>query len=407
MAEDSDYEESDAGSPELSPDSDGGDEEQVQQNLNSPGASSAISGTTARTSHSAQELADLSSEEMLDALPDLADASDKLLNHLLFQDVSQSNTERVAKSLQDPRSRTRKTMNRLTSSFVLHKEVYGNEAYINISIAIRGVLGVRRMDQVGEGPWRPDDILYKANLANMVMNMLSIPPHSNQPFLEKMERDFPAPFLSQLVTTKESAKSSGASVLVNDTFEAAFQLRVQFFLSMLGRNQGQSGFDPDNLLSAVFYEDPSSIKGWDVDGLRSQDLNKWQINTITERLERIQGNFDGEQVVDIDALKLAYPWTTCLSNLVSWAILRKDEIEAHLTSCGGVGNIKERLGQEALHRAEVMAGSREKSSGGESPRIEIYYPPLSELSHPASDQVEPLNVVVDQIVRSASKVTPG
>jgi len=355
---------------------------------------SAISGTTARTSHSAQELADLRADEMLDALPDLVDASDKVLNVVVLHkdaEASQESVQARIKLLQGPTSTARSKLSRLFSGYREQKAVYGNDMYINMSIALRGMLGVRLPTEVGDGPWRPDDVFYKANLAKLVTDVLSLRADVKEPFLEKMERDFPAPFLSQLSNVRQTSYPAGVSSLINETFEAAFSLRVQLFLSMMNQHIHEPSFDPDELLLGIFYLDGGNplLKGWDIDGLRSVHLSKRRQIEMVNRLDSIRTHFSQKghgQVADIQTLAARYPWSECVIKLLLWARKRANEIDAHLTSLGGAESLQAALEAELQSRKDRRATLSEEV-GADTGFITLEYQP-SEMSQQPSEQIE-------------------
>lgn len=368
---------------------------------------SAISGTTARTSHSAQELADLRADEMLDALPDLADASDKVLNAVVLHkdaEASEASVQARIQLLQGPASTARSKLSRLFPGYREQKAVYGNEIYINMSIALRGMLGVRLPTEVGDGPWRPDDVFYKANLANLVMDVLSLRADVKVPFLEKMERDFPAPFLSRLSNVRQTSYPAGVSTLVKETFEAAFSLRVQLFLLMMNQHIREPNFDPDELLLDVFYLDGGKalLKGWDIDGLRAADLLKQHQKELVKRLDSIRTHFsqDGsEPVADIEALAARYPWSECVMKLLLWTRLRANEIEAHLASLGGAESLQSALEIELQSRKHKRA-TLSAEVGADTGFITLEYQP-SEMSQQPSERIELTKVATNTRSKAA------
>ena len=373
----------------------------------SPGSLSAISGTTARTSHSAQELADLDSFEMMDALPDLADVSDKILNLLIPEEVSEESIEAMAKTLQDHTDRLSKKLARLYGSFESTKKIYGNEPYINISIATRGSLAVRRSSQVGSGPWRPDIVFYKANVAQLITSLFSLSTQLMRPWVEKMERDFPIPFLSHLSKSLQGPQLLGPSSLLGETIEAAFNIRMQFFLSLLYQHYREDNFDPDVLLSNVFYADSNSIKGWDIDGLRTKELTRKHQKMIAERLNVIQEIFNAQKILDVESLKSKYPWSGFASHLVSWGELRREEIEAQLVLVGGIERIHNALNAEIKRRADPPEGNDGTREGDDSPlNVELDFQP-SDLSQYQSDQPEKLDSTINRSTKSTLKINPG
>lgn len=356
---------------------------------------------------------DLRADDMLYALPDLADASDKVLDLVLphsIAELSQDRVEAHLRTLQDPSSAARKRLNRLMIGYREQKGVYGNELYINLSIALRGMLGVRRPVEVGDGPWRPDNVFYKANLANLVTELLSLRADVKQPFVEKMDRDFPTPFLSQISSKRQASNPTGVTFLVNETFEAAFSLRVQSFLSTMKQYIHELNFDPDDVLRQTFYDDNGALRGWDIKGLRTGELSKQQQIRMVKRLESIRthfsqesGNQSAKEVVDVRALKSKYPWSECVVKLVVWARLRANEIETHLASVGGADNLQSAFEAELQSRKGMLAKSSEEA-GGVAELVLDYV--LPEASNRPSHQVELTKEVPTSTTGKAAKVSP-
>ena len=344
---------------------------------------------------------------MVDALPDLADASDKILNLLLPEELSDESIEAIVKPLQDPTSRLAKKLARLIGSFEPTKKVYGNEPYINVSIAVRGTLAVRRSRQVGSGPWRPDAIFYKANVAQLMASLFPLSAQSMRPWAEKMERDFPAPFLSHLSKSQQPIELPGVSYLIGETLEAAFNIRMQLFLTFLMQHYREDNFDPDVLLSDMFYASPNSIKGWDIDGLRSEELTRRHQKMIAERLGAIQGIFNEQQVLDVESITSKYPWSECVSHLMRWAESRKEEVEAQLVLVGGTERVHSALTAEIKRRANLPVDDVGRGGGYDSPlNVQLDFEP-SELSHYPSDRPEQPHSAIKQSTKRSSKINPG
>ena len=375
----------------------GNGQQHARRDTRSPGGLSAISGTTARTSHSAQELEDLDPEEMLDALPELAKASDMITSFLAPEDMSQTSSTELLKALQDPTSRASKKLTRLRVALQIPKDIYGNESYINLSIAIRAIHRVRRSADVGNGKWRADIVLYKANVAVMLDSVLSHPSNSQsvQSHLDKLERDFPLPFCSRVVSSVEETNHIvGSSALSKETFQLALDLRTQYCITLLDRTHRQL-FNPDTVVAQVFFEGPQTLKGWDVKGLQTEELSADHETLILERIKEIRESFAEDhtnlaagQYVDLSRLRLAFPWVAFLMKLQRWSRLRLNEIELQMASVGGVPGISTAI-EAKFHRAATPEGQDEQEFiESNSPKVHFDYNPAPEVSHSASDQVE-------------------
>ena len=358
----------------------------------SPGGLSVKSGTTVQTSHSAQELQDLDRDEMLAHLPELSNASNGLLDFLAPKTVSEKQYGSMVNDLQDPESLARKTINRLTRNFLIQKDAYGGDAYIDTSIALRGLLDVSSLSEIGDGPWRPDELFYKANLAILAQHIYSpgFMSSDTNPSLDKLERDFPSPFLAQIVRSRaKDASSPGESSLDRETFGIALDLRTQYFIATASDHTHDSDFDPDIELGQLFYRDPTTLRGWDVKGLRDNDLSKQHQAMIIQRIEGIKQSFgDGNQTVpdgrlmDFQSLHNQHPRLSFLTRLLSWIRLRNEEVEAHIDTRNGIYGMQKALEERVKERSALS----EQRSGQDNSPVKLAEAAPSDASRINSDQ---------------------
>ena len=313
----------------------------AQQIYKSPGGLSAFSGTTARISFPAQQLTGLSPEDMFDTLPDLSDASDKLLSLVIPAKSSEGSVASTMAQLQNKDTRENKKLKRLGDTFERQRKEYGGDLYINVGETLRKLLGRKAAPIDGQtASWRPDALLQKANLAILVSRMLSIPEkYQNDQFLEDIAGTFPQPFTQRLGLSENLTPE--CSALAEATFRLALEIRTQEAIMLLARHIGKLNFDPDIVLLQVFY-DASDLKGWTVSGLLITDLRREAKDTILERVERLREAFrytvpkssDG-QPSGVESLQESFPWTTFTQQVVAWASQRLTEIEIQTTAYGG------------------------------------------------------------------------
>ena len=339
---------------------------QATQAFGSPADISNISGTTAITSHSALALAEIDSEKMISKLTDLSDVSGKVLDLLTPRNASDQDLDKLIRDLQDPTSRRARHFRNLRSAFTEVRREYGAGAYIDLSTTIRGMLGVRYPSEVGEGLWRPDDIFYKSNLATFIDILWSLQDSFDSTVhpLEKLDRDFPKPFLERLAGIT-SHQSLGSSTLLKDSFDVALDIRTQFTLQTLKDKQGNANFDPSIVLNQIFYEidRPTSIRDWAVGGLRQTDFKREKRNAIVERMQQIQAHFrhDSDAVksgstVDIDGLYAEFPLFQFVQKALIWTRRRADEIEKSLHNVGHTIDLQENLDAEIRRRQTISFG---------------------------------------------------
>ena len=364
--------------------------------------------------------------EMVDTLKDLSDASDRIADSIVLEDASKSSVATLLKSLQDPVSRQSKKLKRLVDSFQRQKSVYGSELpYINVPVVIRAMLRAQHKSfaNIGNGPWRADTVLYKANVMVMLADIFAYPatPQAIESPLEKLERDFPSPFLSSIANNSEQQNSlAGCSALTEETFLLALDVRTQYCIFLLNRHHRQPNFDPDEVLAQVFLNGAEFLKGWDVRGMRSGELEKRYRDTILGRVDIIKGTFpedshslDAGEYVDISRLKSTFPWSTFVTQVASWGKLRLSEINSQISLLGGISGISNAL-EKQLTALEALEGQEEEkvveSIAGENL---IDYNPPSDITRFASDQMKvprktPLGVKTNmRYVNQATLITGG
>ena len=369
----------------------------AQQNYKSPGSLSAFSGTTARISFPAQQLTGLSPEDMSDTLPDLSDASDKLLSFVIPAKSSEGSVASTVAQLENKDTRENEKLKRLGDTFERQRKEYGGDSYINVRATLRKLLG-RNAGPVDEqtASWRPDALLQKANLAILVSRMLSNPEKcQNNQFLEDTAGTFPQPFTQRLGLSESLTPE--CSALAEATFRLALEIRTQEAIMLLARHIGKLNFDPDIVLLQVFY-DENSLKGWTVSGLRITDLRKEAKDTILERVEHLREAFgsnvlkppDG-QPSGVESLQESFPWTTFTQQVVAWAGQRLTEIEIQTTTYGGAQAICQgfiHVVQSGRLRQSLESDGIDDESDGTELRLDYETP--SEL-RATSEQQDTLN----------------
>lgn len=356
----------------------------------SPGGVSAFSGTTARTSRSAQDISELSSDDMLDALQDVSDASDKLLDFLIPSEISEVSVTALMTELQTKDSRTSKKLIRLSGSLSSQRgDTYGSHSYVAPREILRTLLGRRHVSddlEIG-APWRPDALLQKVNLAVLASGILSRSwQNQDAQFIEELEQIFPTLFTEGFVISE--TPRVGYSSLLTETFELALEVRTHYAIMLLGRHRGQANFDSDDVLSQVFYKDDKHLRGWDVVGLRPEDMTKEIQNTILSRIEELRkhlSNTSNDTSRGIEHLQAAFPGITIVSNAVGWISQRLMELEHQIAVKGGIDVICKRLENEVQRIRLVKTSVDDDVQNDDNPPIQLHFEPPSEVSHDTSE----------------------
>lgn len=317
-----------------------------------------MSGTTAITSHSVGEIAKLD-PMMAEILPDLLESSYKIMDLLAPKGATEQDIEKVVRELKIPGSRRAKHLRHHEERFRTTKDNYGSDKYIRAAFVLRKLLGT---EDPGEGSFRPDPIIYAANLATLVTDFLVMQKESQSTriTLQGTTDMFPQAFLESF----EEDLSESQSEALEQSFDVALQLHVQYVIAYLAfMNEGEERVPPQQVLASHFYEsllsntDPSGSLEQLIEGgllkniLRpGQTYSKEQEITIMETLGMINNTFRQSEdarelgdLVDFDELEKLFPWRGFLASLAQWSRLRLQEISETIKQQGGVEEITRSL----------------------------------------------------------------
>ncbi len=378
------------------------------------GDASVFSGTTARTSRSAQELLGLDAEDMLDALPDLSDTSDKLLRVLAPPDTSDAAIRTMRNVLKNSESRMSKKFKRLCDTFQIPRKLFGNSLYIHRAAVLRTFLGEIRIADVTYGPWRPDPLLQKANLCKLLMTTLN-PSGSveSDQTIEELDQIFPTPFLHSFVSPELLVNHAGSSALREDTLKLGLDLRTQYAIMLLTRNLNQDNFDPDTVLYQVFYQARDRLNGWNLTGMRAEEFPEEFEDMVTYRLSLIRQSFPNDpqasrtgQLVDIEHLESNFPREGFVNEVVAWSRARLNELQRQINIVEGDGaeNIRRALEHE-VHDVSKTYSRIENNTNvhPNSPTVELNYETTSELTRAPTESIETSR----QPITSINKLKPS
>ncbi|KAL2065638.1 hypothetical protein VTL71DRAFT_3308 [Oculimacula yallundae] len=321
-------------------------------------AMSQMSGTTAMTSYSAQEIAKLD-PMMADFLPELLDSASKVLHQLAPKNAieTEDQVRSIVKDLKIPGSRRGKLLHLHEQRFTTAKKYYGSNTYIEPTFILRKLLGTPNPE---DGNFRPDPVIYSANLATLVTEFLVLQrgEAKTKSTLEVVcLKDFPLSF-----TGKPDLARRGQEY-EDEVFELALDFHTQYAMVCLALvEQDEDQLSPDQVLASVFYDQydhtvPEASFAEMVDGgvlkdiLRSgKPYRKTQVKMIQKRLGSIIGTFRNSEeareagdLVDFDQLYELFPWTTFITSLVQWSRSRFDDMSEAISQRGGVDEIAQSL----------------------------------------------------------------
>ncbi len=321
------------------------------QNIKSTGRVSGFSGTTVRTSGSGQDLSREIAEEMMYNLDDLSDASDKILRLILPDSILEpSFLDRVAR-FSNSKARETKQLDRYSSTFQDYRNIYGDAFFVDVPTTVRNTVGLPKQESLQPKPWRLDPVLYKANLTAFVRRLVSQINDNVEGTIEAIDRDFPRPFVQQFVDKNRLNDTADGSALLKETFGLGLEIRTRSFIESAKRLIHVPKFDPDIILQQIFFDDSNMLNGWDVLGMRSQDLLKTPElrDTVIARLNLLRQTFSETEspYIDLDSLERDFPLSPLLARLGQWSQLRLVEIKSQMKRLKGARGIADTV-QSAL-----------------------------------------------------------
>ncbi|KAL8914384.1 MAG: hypothetical protein Q9171_001014 [Xanthocarpia ochracea] len=337
---------------------------QSGQTVKSTGRMSGFSGTTVRTSRSDQELSREIAEDMICNLKDLSDASDKILGQLVPRNISEASVQDKMASLLDSTSRDRKQLEKYSSTFQVHGDVYGwLSLFIDVPSIVRNMFDLPEQEDLQTGPWRMDPVLYKANLTAMIRGMMVQTNDNVEKSIEALNTEFPRPFLQRFVDKSSVEDTADGSTLLKDTFDLALDIRTRSYILHTKRLVDMPDFDPESLLKQIFYQDTNVLNGWNVIGIRSEDLveNEKLRNTVINRLDQLRETFSSPDV-DLDSLEERFSHNRLLATLVRWSQLRLTEIALQLERADGADGIADAMQTVLKGGIQVFVDSKTNHS---------------------------------------------
>jgi hypothetical protein len=332
--------------------------EAVDDDIPSTGRASAISGMTAKTTFSMEEISELDTDVMLDSLKNLDSASEELLK-VLNSTFSQSQT--TYKALDDiatEGTKAHKLYQKRLSVFKLYKNDYtsANQDYIRPQNVSRALFDVSSIDGIPPGVMRPDSVLYKANLAQMLHVLLvriRNPARSNVDIVEALEgldHVFPKVIASPTFTTA--------------AFQTSLALTTQLAINRMASFIEDPNFSPQGLAEHAFIVDSENDTpmyrhhfGLHLDEL-SEENRSMCLDRVNGIVTALKQPFDGSNemtaIEALDTVRQTWPWVGFIEkNLFTYWMERKEELDKEISASGGIDNLDTSVKRAVQTRDEL------------------------------------------------------
>lgn len=273
------------------------------------------------------DLDGLDREEIIDNLADLHNESLALLS--LLDHSSEEDLERVLHETTQIGSRSQKRLHARAKKLSTSREPFGGSDFINPPLIVRKLAGSIDLHRINYGRWRPDAILYLANLAQQMVAALSNAPEARENFLIYLYNNFPNPFVGQ-------SEFSFGTQLDFETRELAIDVMTQFFIHKLDSNDPEHFPSPQALAEQIFQDDEALTRHY-----QDQDSQ----DELLLRLDEIKQccTIGDDLPPPIDQLKELFPWPIFVLQTAEWTIARVEELQQTINKQGGVQNIVDLL----------------------------------------------------------------
>ncbi|KAK3628284.1 hypothetical protein LTR56_018676 [Elasticomyces elasticus] len=326
---------------------------------------SGFSGTTAKTSFSQEEIAGLDSDMMLDVLPDLVKAADQMAQLLVHRDPNARPF--IWKEIRVQGTRHSKLYSNRLDSLEVHKKHFGSQVYIQPGFVARALMGVQSIHEVPDGPWRPDNLIFRINLTQLLQAVLipTVDPagsgQQQYDALELLDSHFGQCIAGPVCDIE------GALLLL--------QIQAQLTIIRLAGYEDAPHFDPMDVITDSFYKEgpDGDLVYKDANVLHIAHLGANDRQTLDDTLERIvDSDFRAPISEGLDfattlaQLHARFTWGDFIDQVVAYYEHRSAQLDAHIASAGGPLQTMELTYQEVERRKNARFADKKRQSIGKT-----------------------------------------
>ena len=294
-------------------------------------------------SHYQALVSELDRDLIVDSLPALLTSAEGLLRFFDIEGIDQ--IRQLQAELVQPGSKASKRLSNLADAFEMAKRNFGDSSEIELEIILPFIAGLTRPEPLKHGIWRPDGVLYMANLARYLLALLTMDQNGEErgQLLDSFHNAFPIYF------TRDRISESTVSI--------ALELRTQRLIHLLIDEQNFTSSTAEEMITEVFFTPKGDLRGLD----SSEEERPASINvaaTFSQRIATLKSflSEDSTRVVNVDELTAAFPYDVFLTQILNWVqLLAKDHREA-LRKQGGILAVQEAI--QALQTRNQKIGRR-------------------------------------------------
>lgn len=339
--------------------------------MQSPGAVSHISGETLGTQGTAPFGATtLDIEEVNYILPLLDATADGVLTVVAPTNIDNGDLLSLIAYFRNFESKANNMLQRREANFnIQYNDLNTEGAFLRPDIFIASIMRVQEVPRLDASLYRPDEIIYKANLTNMARQVAIADRDSDDTyiFLRELTLAFPDAFLSRLGIAQMGLTAIGSSNLQRDTLNFALELRTQLLIATLIRHKDEPGFNPNDFFGQAFFKPTAAnaepeLQSWGIEQ-NNVEPGIWQDfqQKVSQQLDDIRGYFsyNDNNLVDFNGLDDMFPFEGFQIVALQWASKRRDELNLMIQEHGGAQAIADMF--EEMTRTGKVQKSLPKS----------------------------------------------
>lgn len=278
---------------------------------------------------------------MIDVLPSLAHDADKFAR--LLAPNGSDTSPATWKDIRRTGTKLSKLYQHHQIPFNLHKRSFGTQEYVRPRNVLRALLGVQPMDEVPSPPWRPDNILLKANLAEMLNTILVVCDNdqwtsTGSDALERLHAAFPDAI-------------AGGEFSFN-TLAFFLDLTAHLTIRRIDASiESEPNFSPHAVIDNLFFDDDGAFRHMEDLGLTHASGNdqKRALESIEQAAEGLKNPFNTGGAGTTAAngkLKAKYRWDYLRTHTLKFYEQRTNRLSRRIARAGGIEQILQVLARE-------------------------------------------------------------
>ena len=322
-----------------------------QHSVVSAGLSVTNTAHTTFSQDDAAEVRELDRDMIIDGFATLLPTADNVLNFVF----DQKSRDGDMNCFDTANSREYKVLGKRVQDYHSQRSHFSSHHYIRPDLVLRALLKISAGAKLLSESWRPDDIVFRANLAGLVGHITQCTGIVQEAeILQALDSDFPRHFMLSLENAEDVSGQVGECLMKEETHILALELRTQLAVTLLILNGLEAQPEAaEAKIAQVFlgegYEnadelpDPihvTMLRSFDVIG--ADDLPSFQEHVI-ERIKDLKAAFDDSAtyVEAVTYLQANYAWPEFRSALLDWIELRSKELSLNIIKRGGASTIAE------------------------------------------------------------------